>query len=110
MDLVLVSSGADVVAVKCGACYNCVEKKLNTTILKVFKKALKGKEYLEWKNNYGLKGFAVECECNHFRSIYSEQTNEQKFSFGETCEEIDATQNRIAVDYVKDATSKGNEP
>jgi hypothetical protein len=73
MDLVLISSGADAVAVAANTCYNCFEKKLNTKILKVFKNSLTKKEFLEWKNEYGLEGYMIECQCNNFRSIHSEK-------------------------------------
>jgi len=63
MDLVLIASSDDVIAVKNGFCFNCAESKLNTKILRVFPSSLSPKEYFEYRDEYKLKGYDVECVC-----------------------------------------------
>lgn len=63
MDLVVVSSNLDVIAVKTVFCSFCLEQKLNTKIIKVFWRVLDFNEFMKLKKD-GLQGFNISCECN----------------------------------------------
>lgn len=70
MDLVLLSSELDAVAIKSGACLNCVEKKLNTKILKVFPKEFTPSSFKFYEAEYSLKGYNITCSCNNYVSLH----------------------------------------
>jgi hypothetical protein len=61
LDLLIVESNDDFVAVKRGYCKKCVEKKLNTTIIRIM--PINNSDFFKMKKN-GLKGYRVECKCS----------------------------------------------
>lgn len=62
MDLVVLSSQIDFIAVKSGFCRDCLERKMNAKIIKVFP-GLGFKEFMGMRKEYALQGFDVECVC-----------------------------------------------
>jgi len=60
LELLIVESNLDFVAVKYGSCRICVENKLDTKIIRSI--PISGREFLNMKQD-GLKGFSVKCEC-----------------------------------------------
>jgi len=61
MDLVLLSSSLDAIAIKCGSCLTCVEKKLDTTVLRVFPKQFTPTQFKLYEAEHGLKGYRIDC-------------------------------------------------
>lgn len=64
MDLVIVTSHLDFIAVKTGFCIVCLEQKLNTKVIKAFCKALDFKDFMNLKKE-GLQGYNISCECKN---------------------------------------------
>ena len=67
MDLLIVDTYTDFIAVKSGACQSCAEKKLGVKILRAMK--LSPEDFLSMKKEYDLRGVSVKCECNEFTPI-----------------------------------------
>ena len=57
MDLILVSSNVDAIAVKTPYCKTCVQNKLNLTIIKTW--SIEPAEYKQ----FGVKGYNISCDC-----------------------------------------------
>ena len=67
MDLLVVDTHTDFIAVKSGACQFCTERKLGVKILKAMK--LSPEEFLPMKKEYDLRGVSIKCECDNFTPI-----------------------------------------
>ena len=67
MDLLIVDTYTDFIAVKAGACQSCAEKKLGVNILRAIK--LSPEEFLSMKKEYDLRGVSIKCEYNDFTAI-----------------------------------------
>ena len=128
MDLIIVSTSIDFAGVKSGACRNCLEKKLDTKVIKVFPKAFSSLK--EFKKCEGLKGFMIECICGNHVSLYHNETNTtnnnntnntnnsntineikkikelKKKELKKTEKEVDEEQYNIATNYAIDLSTK----
>jgi hypothetical protein len=62
MDLLIVSTQIDFIAVKSGFCIECLQNKMNTKIIKTFP-GISVKDFILLKNQ-GLQGFQIECICS----------------------------------------------
>ena len=67
MDLLIVDTCIDFIAVKTEACQTCTETKLGVKILKAMK--LSPEEFLSMKKEYDLRGVSIKCECDNFTAI-----------------------------------------
>ncbi len=61
MDLCIVSSNRDFIAIKTPFCLACAEKKLDLTILK--RMPVSFEQFGEMKNKLDLYGVSIKCEC-----------------------------------------------
>lgn len=61
LDLLIVESNIDFVAVKNPYCKECLEKKINTKIIRSI--PINSEDFMKMKKE-GLQGYIIKCKCN----------------------------------------------
>lgn len=117
MDLVIISSNSDFIAIKSCFCRVCAEQKLDAKIIKVYPNSFDPKQFFKYRDEYDLKGYNITCNCSDAQ-VETLQEKVQTMSIDSSSSEMETLetkvksvsltdeQEEICVNYATDLSKK----